>query len=371
MRYTELILKVTSICNLNCHYCYVFNKGDDSYKFEANFLSFKLCTAILDRLVDHCSAHGIKNFLIIFHGGEPLMVNPQFYKNFVELFNANKAGISFKYGIQTNATLLTQEWIDILSELNIQIGISIDGTRESSIHRVFRGSNQEAYDSIMRGALLIKKNKLPLCTLSVMNPEVSAKAIYEHLKMMEVDFADFLYPDITYDTQPVQGLDNWLIELFDCWYNDVSEKPVIRYFDLMIKILLGQSRGNEVLGCKENKTLCIKTNGNIDIVDSLKVCGNRFTHTGYNVLQNSISVLDNDLNLRTYYHAHHSNVLCKQCRDCEVLEICGGGKLAHRYSKLNGFNNPSAYCQCSQSIIKHVSTVLYSDLSQLQSTSYE
>ncbi|MDE5639211.1 MAG: hypothetical protein K2I47_05385, partial [Odoribacter sp.] len=67
-------------------------------------------------------------------------------------------------------------------------------------------------------------------------------------------------------------------------------------------------------------------------------------------------------NFRYYYNAHQDNVLCEKCKRCIVKNICGGGQLAHRYSKNNGFDNPSIYCHEIFKYIVHVQNVLMKDL---------
>ena len=362
MKYTELILKVSSICNLNCDYCYVFNKGDTSYKREPPLLKMELIKPIVHRISQHCDQFKIENFIVIFHGGEPLLESRDFYKSFVYELNQSCMDTRFSYGVQTNATLLAQEWIDFFTGLNVQIGVSVDGTRKASSHRVYRSNGMEAYDNIIRGLSLIKRNNLPVSTLSVMNVEVSPIDVYDHLKSIGVDYADFLYPDMTFDSLVDSRFTSWIIELFDRWYDDITPKPIIRYFDFMIKMLLGENVGYEMLGRGKNRTLCIKTNGDIEIVDSMKVCGNKFTHTGFNVRTNSFLDLEQNEILRMYYLSHSDEVLCMKCRKCTFVNICGGGKLPHRFSVKNGFKNPSVYCQCNMEIISHVKSRLYSDL---------
>lgn len=113
MKYNELILKVSSCCNLNCDYCYVFNQGDTSYKKEPSLLDKRFIPLIIHRIEEHCLEHHINKFFVVFHGGEPLMHQKTFYEEFVHTANNIQSKIEFEYGVQINATLLTQEWIDL------------------------------------------------------------------------------------------------------------------------------------------------------------------------------------------------------------------------------------------------------------------
>lgn len=362
---SELILKVTSCCNLNCQYCYVFNQGDTSYKQEPTVMNTDLITSIIQRIKEHCAKHQLKGFLVIFHGGEPLLASKEFFTDFVNIAKESLQGVEMRYGIQTNGTLLTQEWFTLLDKLDISIGVSLDGPYNASQYRVYRSTNENAYNEIIQGINIIHKNDFPVNVLSVINTSESPQSIYNHLKINNISSVDFLYPDITYDNRNTVDTPtgNWLVEMFDMWYDDADKnKPLIRYFDSIVGILVGVERGYEVLGRKENKTICIKPNGNIELVDNLKVCGNGFTKTTLNVLENTFDeALQLDL-MKKYYYSHQDVVMCKKCKNCIIKDICGGGNLAHRYSTVNGFENPSAYCCDIFLLVSHIQNRLMNDL---------
>ena len=369
MVFNELILKVASCCNLNCSYCYVFNQGDDSFKREPPVISSAIIAAIIQRIKEHCENHNIDMFLVVFHGGEPLMASKQFYRDFVECAKKSITSTDILYGVQTNGTLLTQDWIDLFNALDISIGVSLDGTREASKYRVFRSSGQCAYDAIIKGIELLKNNNLPVNVLSVINTLESPEKIYCNLKKIGVDNVDFLFPDVSIDTGCNPDTGSWLSKMFDFWYDDTDKsKPMIRYFDTVVGLLLGIERGYEMLGRKQNKTISIKPNGNIELVDNLKICGNGFTHIGMNVKDKTFDDIAQNEMMRKYYFSHSDDELCDICKECCIKDICGGGNLAHRYSKNKGFDNPSVYCNHILQFVSHVQERLFEDLPNIFNT---
>lgn len=366
MIFNELILKVSSCCNLNCKYCYVFNQGDTSYQNEPAIINDDMIIPIVNRIKEHCEAHDIKTFLVIFHGGEPLMVPKEFYNKFISCVRNSIKGTEVLYGLQTNGTLLTQSLFSYLDKLEISIGVSLDGPEKASRHRVYRHSGKNAYSDIIKGINIIKENGFPVNILSVINTEEDPYNIYSHIKENNISNVDFLFPDIRYDSKPPHPTGEWLIKMFDLWYDDKDmSKPMIRYFDTIVGLLMGVERGYEVLGRKTNKTISIKPNGNLELVDNLKICGNGFTNTGLNIANNSFDDISQNEIMNKYYHAHSDSVLCKKCRECIIKKICGGGNLAHRYSKINGFNNPSAYCDDILSLVSHIQNRLMDDLPEV------
>ena len=164
---TNLVVKVASRCNLNCTYCYVYNMGDNSYKLQPKFMSIETIKKIFERIKSHCLNNGLKDFLIIFHGGEPLLAGLDFYKNFIEIGKSVlKNDITIDYGMQTNGVLLDYNLAVELKKLKIQVGISIDGTEGSNNKNRIYHNNKGSYTEIINGFNIIKEvygDKLANC----------------------------------------------------------------------------------------------------------------------------------------------------------------------------------------------------------------
>lgn len=366
MQIKEIVLKVTSLCNLNCKYCYVYNKGDFSYKSEPKIISEEIVIATLKGIEKYCKLQQIEQFLIIFHGGEPLLVGKDFYKNFIRVSKEIVKSTELSFSLQTNATLLDEEWCALFNDLGIDFGSSLDGSELSNQNRVFRKDGLPAYDKILQGIRTINKYVGSSSILSVINIDENPEIVYNHFKSIGISSADFLFPDTTYDfpTQNVNLYGDWLIQLFECWYNDDNNsKLYVRSFEIIVNLFLGnETRGNEVFGIKYNSVISIKTNGNIEPVDSLKICNDGFTKTNLNILHNDIDEVFGIQLICKYHDAHQDLVLCEKCRTCVIKSICGGGQLAHRYSSVNGFDNPSIYCFQIFKFLVHVQNKIIDDL---------
>jgi uncharacterized protein len=93
------------------------------------------------------------------------------------------------------------------------------------------------------------------------------------------------------------------------------------------------------------------------------VCGDGFTKTEFNVINNSLDeAINNNEILKKYYNSHQDSELCEKCKKCIIKHICGGGHLAHRYSSANAFDNPSVYCNDISILIMHIQNKLVKDL---------
>lgn len=366
----NLVVKVASRCNLNCNYCYVYNMGDTSYKLQPKFMTQNVIESLLLRIKDNCIKNNLNEFLIVFHGGEPLLTGIGFYENFIKTQKKIiPKEIRIDYAMQSNGTLLNDEIALNLKKLNIQVGISIDGTSKSnSINRVGH-KGESMYLQIVNGFNSIKNvfgNDFANC-LCVIDVSDDPKDVYQHFKKLEANNVHFLFQDFNYinsDRDDVPKIGKWLVEMFDLWIDDKElKKPNVRPFSDLINLIFGFGGESEIFGCGINKTLVIETDGSIETVDTLKTCGDGFTKTCFNVLNDDLNIIYKHSELaRLYYYSHDK--LCETCEVCLLKPICGGGFIGHRYSLKNNFNNPSIYCKEIIQIICHIQNELLKRLSK-------
>ncbi|MEA5460949.1 radical SAM protein [Arcicella sp. LKC2W] len=359
-----VVLKVASRCNLNCEYCYMYNLGDETYKLQPKFMSDEVVDNLLLRIQNYISKNNIKDFQFIFHGGEPLLIQPTFYQKFIKKANLRFINqISLDYIIQTNGVLLSPKWCKILGNLGIKIGISIDGmTEQANRFRVnHQGVNSLAETLIgIKNAQQSRHLKYLPSILTVINSALEPKDLYQQYKEKGIRNINVLLPDGTYDNLPfghhfddtVYG--NWLIELFDNWFYDTDKnKPQISVFNQLIHLILGGDGIFDSWGGSGNVYLIIETNGDIEPQDSLKSCGDGFTKTHLNVQQNEFEDIFEHQLFKKCLDSQQR--LSKKCQSCEVVDVCNGGFITHRFSHLSGFDNPSIYCKDLEKLIRHIS----------------
>ena len=362
MDFNALVVKVASRCNLNCSYCFMYNLGDETYKLQPKFMKEDTVDIILLKTKNYIKKYHKKRFTFLFHGGEPLLMKPSFFISFCEKvmsLQQELPEVKLGFGIQTNGVLIDPLWCELLKKYNVNVGISIDGAKEA--HDMYRKDHggKGSYESVVKGATLLREKLGYLNLVSVINIQEPVKKNYNSFIKLGASSINYLLTDYTHDSYPYASEKNetptsdWLIELFDVWVQDTTKRH-IPFFSGMINILLGrdQTDSNEVT------SLVIETNGEIEVIDSLKACGNAFTKNNLNIKDNELSDII-DTTLGDLYFKESTTKLCEKCQRCPIKEICRGGRLVHRYSSKNGFNNPSVYCKDLIKIIAHIQEFLF------------
>lgn len=368
------LLKIASHCNLNCKYCYMYNLADQTWVQQPKTMSDQTILQTAKRIKDHAIAHNLSDVRIIFHGGEPLLVGIDYLRKVIEFINKSLQPVKVSYGIQSNGILLKKEWIELLSAYQIGIGISIDGDKElNDTNRVYH-NGRGTHDDLIKSLNLLQdaKEKVNYGFLCVIDTNTDPIKVYDYLLSFEPKQIDFLLPLNHYDSLPqgkatVSPLDtryaDWLIPIFDKWYNSQS-LTAIRYFTDIISLILGAENSVETLGLGVVDFVIIETNGDIEAVDSLKSTYERATGLG------GLNVATHSFDEALAHPAIFSrqlgiNSLCQTCQQCSIVNVCGGGYLPHRYSSKNGFMNPSVYCEDLKKLILHIYDVIQNDIQKI------
>jgi uncharacterized protein len=179
------------ICNLDCRYCFYLEKT----RLYPGTSNWAMPGGVLETLVrDYIAAHDVPVVTFAWQGGEPTLLGLDFFRRVVELQRRFADGKRIENGLQTNGTLLDDEWGAFLAEQEFLVGLSIDGPRElHDRHRMDRGG-KPTFDRVMKGMDVLRRHGAAFNTLTVVHRE-NARApldVYRFLKEVGSGFLQFI-----------------------------------------------------------------------------------------------------------------------------------------------------------------------------------
>jgi uncharacterized protein len=364
--FRQFILKVHSRCNLSCTYCYVYEMAERGWPNLPKRMDTAVVRQAAERIGEHVRAHDLPGVDVILHGGEPLLAGAGWLTESARLLRTFVPA-EVRIGVQTNGTLLRPRMLKTLRELGISVGVSLDGDAEATGRHRLYPSGRNSFDDVADGLRLLGSPEFReiysgiLCTIDVQNDPVGT---YEALLEFRPPALDLLLPHANWSCRPPgTGYADWLIAVFDRWYSAAEQETVIRLFSEMIQLTLGNPGAVEGLGLAPSTLIVVDTDGSIKQLDSLSSTYPGAADTGRHVSTDAFdTVLDHPTTVARQIGA---DALAGPCRQCPVLDVCGGGLYPHRYRDGEGFRHPSVYCDDLTRIITHVSGTVLGDVARI------
>jgi uncharacterized protein len=362
-----LLVKVAGTCNLACDYCYAsrnFNK-------DGNWISDDLLDLTLSQLKD--TDYGRIDFDL--HGGEPLTWDREHFEYFISLQKKMKISDNKKVvnRIQVNGTLITDDWAKFLSEMDIEIGVSLDGPKEVHDAHRYNHARKGSFISVMKGLEILINNKVELAVLSVVTPETvknvlptfrffsnlvkKSNGLLKTINFLPSFEIDFLKKELLPSTISSEQYADFLIMFFDKWFASDNENFHIVFFEEIIAVLLGgiATTCNFRRGC--DGFLTLEPDGSLYPCD--RFSGLPEFKLG-NVYEQSLHDILNGDSYTNYIDQVQAYPL--ECLQCEWLRLCRGECLYHAWALNPKSNLPSYYCPSLKTIYNHIEKTLIDNL---------
>jgi uncharacterized protein len=364
---TEYVLKVASRCNLACDYCYVYTMADQSWRGRPHFPDEATVAATARRIAEHAAAHDLPAVSIALHGGEPLLAGAARITALVSAVrDACAPGTAVNAWVQTNGVLLDEPMLRTLGAADIRFGVSVDGgPPHHDRHRRHHSGGGSWADTARALELLRERPDLYsglLCVIDLANDPVE---VYEALLEFTPPTLDFLLPQANWLVPPPRRegrstYADWLITVFDRWFDAPVQETRIRLFGEIIHLLLGGESTSDQLGLSPIAYVVVDTDGSFQQADMLKATAHGQPETGMNVFDHPVDAVLRHPEVRARQAGIAS--LAGTCHECDLVRVCGGGNYTHRFGPDNGFRNPSVYCPDLQRLIRHVAGRVRVDL---------
>jgi uncharacterized protein len=325
-----------SACNLNCSYCFYLKK---ELLYPGG--NFRMSDEVLENYVRQLiESHRSDKVTVAWQGGEPTLMGVDFYRRAIELQEKyRRPGMTFENTLQTNGTLLNDEWCEFFRENDFLIGISIDGTRElHDAHRMDR-TGAATFDRVMKGLRLLQKHRVEYNVLVTIN-HVNANhplEVYQFLRdeagatwMQFIPAIERLTEgSVTMRQQGTTVSDrsveseqwgNFLIAVFDEWVRRDVGKIFVQTFEAAVRNWLGMgSSGMCVFDPVCGHGLVLEHNGDLYSCD-------HFVEPAYllgNILRQHMIDLVGSKRQRKFGRDKF-DTLPLSCRQCEVRFACHG-----------------------------------------------
>lgn len=336
-------------CNLRCSYCYYLEKKE----LYPNELSCKMSDKTLELFIQqYIEAQSMQDILFTWHGGEPLLRPLSFYKKVLKLQQRHAHGKHIDNCIQTNGTLLTDEWCSFLHDNGWLVGISIDGTEE--MHNKNRLSRQghPTFQEVMKGIRLLNKHQVEWNAMAVVN-EDNVKhplAFYRFFKSIDchyIQFTPLVEQDVRID--PVEW-GSFLCSIFDEWVKTDVGEYFVQLFDATLANWCGVAPGICSMAETCGHAGVLEYNGDLYSCDHFVYpqykLGNIHQHTITEMMYSSEQL---------QFGKNKRDTLPRQCKRCEYLFACHGECPKNRLSvSVDGEQGLNYLCQGYHHFFNHV-----------------
>lgn len=263
-----MLKPVGAICNLRCSYCYYLEKKE----LYPEGKQFTMSDELLEKFIDeYISSQTTPEVIFTWHGGEALMRNIEFYEKALMYQRKYARGRRIDNTLQTNGTLLNDEWCHFFKRNNFLIGISLDGPQHC--HDKYRKTRDKrpSFYNVMKGIELLKKHQVEFNILAVVNDYNVNYPLefYNFFKSIGAQFIQFSPIVERVDGEmapwnvPADKYGDFLIAIFNEWVRNDVGKIFVQIFDSMLANWVGVEPGVCIFAKKCGHAGVMEFNGDV------------------------------------------------------------------------------------------------------------
>ena len=336
-------------CNLACKYCYYLEKNNLYQNTPRHLMSDEMLEQFTREYIE---AQTMPQVLFTWHGGEPLMRSIDFYKKALALQKKYAHGKQIDNVIQTNGTLLTDEWCEFFAKNHWLVGISIDGPQEYHDHYRVTPAGKPSWEKVMQGISLLKKHRVEWNAMAVVNAYnaehplefyhffrdngcqyLQFTPIVERLTKHEdgrtlASLADDREIPLADASVTPQQWGNFLCTIFDDWVRHDVGKTFVEIFDCTLANWMGVLPGICAYSKECGHAGVMEHNGDVYSCD-------HFVFPEYklgNIKDQSLIDMLYGEKQQAFSRLKHTS-LPRQCKECDMEFACHGECPKNRFEK--------------------------------------
>ena len=336
-------------CNLTCKYCYYLEKNKLYPTAQRHLMSDEMLEQFTREYIE---AQTMNQVLFTWHGGEPLLRSIDFYRKALSLQQKYAGGRRIDNVIQTNGTLLTDEWCEFFAQNHWLVGISIDGPQPDHDHYRLTAAGKPSWKKVMQGIKLLKKHGVEWNAMAVVNA-YNANHPMEFYRFFKENGCQFLQftPIVERLTRHEDGRtlasladkdeislseasvapEQWgyfLCAIFDEWVRKDVGKIFVEIFDCTLANWMGISPGICAYSKECGHAGVMEHNGDVYSCD-------HFVFPEYklgNIRDHSLIDMLYGEQQQEFSRLKHSS-LPRQCKECDMEFACHGECPKNRFMK--------------------------------------
>ena len=336
-------------CNLACKYCYYLEKNKLYPTAQRHLMSDEMLELFTREYIE---AQTMNQVLFTWHGGEPLLRSIDFYRKALSLQQKYAGGRRIDNVIQTNGTLLTDEWCEFFAQNHWLVGISIDGPQPDHDHYRLTAAGKPSWKKVMQGIKLLKKHGVEWNAMAVVNA-YNANHPLEFYRFFKENGCQFLQftPIVERLTRHEDGRtlasladkdeislseasvapEQWgyfLCAIFDEWVRKDVGKIFVEIFDCTLANWMGISPGICAYSKECGHAGVMEHNGDVYSCD-------HFVFPEYklgNIRDHSLIDMLYGEQQQEFSRLKHSS-LPRQCKECDMEFACHGECPKNRFMK--------------------------------------
>lgn len=369
-------------CNLGCQYCFFLSKENLYPARESPLMTDSMLETYIQQLMRSSPGPQVE---VAWQGGEPMLRGLDFFRRSVELANKYRQPHQHvQHTIQTNGTLIDDEWAAFFKRHNYLVGISLDGPRR--LHDAYRVNkrNEGSFDDVLRGWNCLNRHAVDvniLCTIHAANAayplevyrffrdelraqDIQLIPIVERATPETIDLANQgwggqkgtdrpLYTQsgslVTERTVNAAQFGQFLIGIFDEWVQRDVGKVFVTTFDVALGSWMGQHNAC-IVSPTCGSALVMEHNGDVYSCDHYVEPEHRLG----NVQTTPLKTLVASEQQRRFGQAKH-DTLPEYCRTCPVLFACYGECPRNRFiSTPSGEAGLNYLCEGYKAFFLHI-----------------
>lgn len=381
------IKPVSYLCNLKCDYCFYLPKGSSGILPSGpKVMPDDVLEALVCNYIAACPGDTV---YFTWQGGEPLLAGLDFYRKAFALQDkyALRYGKKVENAVQTNATLIDDEWCQLFSQHQVLLGVSIDGSE--ALHDAWRKNRQGqgSWAQVMAGIDKLKAHNIPFNTLTCINAANYDQPleVYHFLKSLgstywqfsevvetEPEHVDQSKPLTDYQVKPfslpANAYGQFMGPLFKQWVRHDIGRIVIRQFESLIACVLGLGHHSCVWENQCPDNMVVEADGTIYECDQTVYPGYQLGNIkDFGPYAQGIACAHDTGKVTVGTRgldALHSGKLCAcksvlspKCQACKYLPLCNGGCVKHRIDAVDGVPQ-SYFCAGYQDFLAQITPYL-------------